>query len=361
MDLAGNLIEEVEGIGENYRIKFNRPLSDVVETIVKNATRIDVDAHLSTLIAELKAIQMQSQRKVREALEILRNRKAVSEYINDLRNPGHAVRAGEGRGGSSRRKRIDTVYLCLSPYLGKYLGHFYKYHERPYRACILCRGLSLYGLHKTYSLALSRQQKVCSFIVIPAFTGHVEGKHLFNLVSTVNSWRKSRFTQYLKSVLDKVDTRNFIYLAFINLSHSLLEVLAKSNASWYAISTKFEIGRGTQIKQRSAQEVRGFNVIQLDPLLSILSELSEEDYIKLCKTLEDIVDKLRYDETSSDAMLVISSLFKALVDRDIHSFYSFARCYEVLRRRVETELKRTLPHLSIEFTKNLVRILVSKG
>lgn len=350
MDLARNLVEEVEGTGENYRIRFNKPLSDVVETIAKNAMKIDVDAHLSALI-ELKAIQRQSQRKVRVALEILRNREAIGEYINDLRNPGHAIRAGEGRGKEKRKRdEKDTVYLCLSPYLGKYLGHFYKYSTRPYKACILCRGLSLYGLCKTYFMTLG----ICAFVVTPAFTGYVKGECLADLISDIDSWRISRLTRYLRGALDKVDTRNFIYLAFINLSRDLLKVLVESNASWYAISTKFEVKRG-------AHEIRGFNVIQLDPLLSILSELSEEDYIKLRETLEDIVDKLRYKETSSDAMLVINSLFKALVDRDIHSFYSFVRCYEVLRRKVETELKRILPHLSIEFSKNLIRILISRG
>jgi hypothetical protein len=285
-----------------------------------------------------------------EAERTLENVELLTKYLEELKEPGHAVR--EGRAGKG-----ESFKLPLMPTAGKYyrvdLTASKKYQTREYAVCSYCSALATLGLAlgslavrwraNIASTSAVRQRATHYIVSTIKFDGEVEGNLILNLTDYFLNLSDAgkKFLDASKACLDKMPERLFGYLLLGGLDDRIISAMAMSNASWNVISTRFEVVRVVQ--------VRGYHSIGLDQAIATLADLIKMDE-KLKSNFREKLNMLCVALLNVCSVEALERLFEFMSTRNIEKIYEFARTAytDLTRARVNfsaSELIETLAQL----------------
>jgi len=302
------------------------------------------------LLDEGKVIQLQSRGKLEGIISRLSNTDELRSRLNDLTSKGHILRLREGRSLKSKVKDMDTIWLALMPSAGKYRLKDFSAVATPYLACILCRGLASLGLYFT---GLMSARGGDSLEIVPVFNGEITGDVIMKYINVLGN-NYTNVANKIMRVLDILPTDILSKLTLVELSvlgggQDLIEELYKSNASWHLISVRFT---------RGASQLRGYDVICVDPLIKGLYLVMKNDVIKDIYLIVDtairrLIDK-RKARTSMKGQInvdvdAIDYMIKFLEYRNV----------ELLYRAVRTAYKDDVVKVKLSYSvvKELAKIL----
>lgn len=278
-----------------------------------------------------------SEKDLTEAERTLENVELLTKYLEELKEPGHAIR--EGRAGKGK-----SFKLPLMPTAGKYyrvdLTASKKYQTREYAVCSYCSALATLGL-ALGSLAV--HQRATYILSTIKFDGEVGRDLILNLTDYFLNLSDAgkKLLDASKACLDKMPERLFGYLLLGGLDDRIVSAMAMSNASWNVISTRFEVVRVVQ--------VRGYHSIGLDQAIATLADLIKMDE-KLKSNFRGKLNMLCVTLLNVCSVEALERLFEFMSTRNIEKIYEFARTAytDLTRARVNfsaSELIETLAQL----------------
>ncbi|MCS7385437.1 MAG: hypothetical protein NDF55_01670 [archaeon GB-1867-005] len=299
---SSNLSCELEGLGGLFCLSVNADI-DVIGEALANAAWKRIEETLDLLINRARVVMKSSKRGLEGALKSICDKSTCINYLERLLKPGHADREGRGSKGT-------TVWLPLSPYLGKYLTGEYKYLARRYAACPQCIAAAALGASSMMIPVTFRRR---TNMILLTFDGEI-------LCETMNVVRKfihgpemDQAKNELSRHIEDLPLSTFTNLIITLFSGDVVVALADSNASWRALSTTFEIVKVPQI--------RGYEEISIDPVIDALKRIYVEGEVGTFDALQIIVRRLaRLKDIAS-----LDALFRYLFTRRINDLYMFAR------------------------------------
>lgn len=254
---------------------------------------------------------------------------SVATYLSDLEEPGHAIRANEGREGKGY-----TTWLPLNPTLGKYLRTPFRFQSKPYSACPSCISFATLGFRKAVIPLRMRAIKAGKPInvtnsILLSFDGEVDGDLLRGILENVGS----KINELTRKIYVEISLLSAVMAAVSMMSGPIIEDIAHTNASWRALATTFEVARVVQI--------RGYSEVTIDPLFDALAKLSSAGKLN---QFGSIVEKCvrSGDETSLDA------LWRFVISRNPNHLYGFVRSASRLKLKVGASLCEELTKLIVD-------------
>lgn len=247
-------------------------------------------------------------------------------YLNELKEPGHTIRANEGRGGKGY-----TTWLPLNPTLGKYLRTPFKFQPEPYNACPSCISLAILGFRKAIvplrmrTMKGGRRVNITNSILI-SFNGEVDGLLLRRLEESIGP------------IIDELKGRIYGEISLLSslmtvigmMKGTLIEDVAHAEASWRALAVTFEVARVAQI--------RGYSEIIIDSLFDALAKLSSAGRLN---QLSWIIEKC----VRSGDEAPIDALWRFVISRGPHDLYDFIRLASRLEINIGASLCKELAKL----------------
>jgi len=340
---------DIEGLSRNV----------IVEAIINFARKYSSNI-VRRLVDESGVIQKQSRAKLESTIKVLTNSKLVNEYIADLESPLHLLRFGEGRiSGTSRRIRVETVWLAIMPTAGKFLIKDYKAVIKEYKICIVCKGLALIGLFiiglMGASSLKSRRRKTHtkakgggSIEIIPIIDGVLEAKLIGYYIDAISY----KYTDLYKKISNSIDTLPgylipkvvLIDLATAPQGPKLFDLMRESGSSWHMVSIKFDIG---------ARRLMGFEEINIDPLILGITSIKPSIIARLNEIIDLAIRRLRAKKLGVKGIKIdvdtIDLIVKYLEYRDLDSLY------KAIREIYKDEEARKL--LSLDLARELTSII----
>lgn len=367
---------EIVGKGLNYAIIVRGlDLMGMAEAIVDlvEEKRADLERELIAISkdeAETYAdgrVGLLSKKDVSEFIETLSDKNRLMKFLESLRSQSHASREGRTKAGRGVKFKLK---LPLMPAAGKYLVQDLtatsNYPARYYRVCEQCAALAAIGL---YCGALTAKWGKWALIATIGFEGGINGgalQYTLDLVgeealALANLSRSAKFAEIGRDLplslelglsLDNLPLRTLIQAIICLFTDAAIRGFAEANASWKALSVKFDAAK---VKSESLQ-VRGYEEIILDPVITALAELMQK------LTIDDFREKIkrllrasrRGGPESGDAVTALESLFTFFQTRRLSDLYSFVRSFETSMER-SSKTTRYKPSL----TKKLCRTLIT--
>ena len=278
------------------------------------------------LLDEGKVIQLQSRGKLEGIISRLSNVAELKNRLNDLTSRGHILRLKEGRSLKGKVKDMDTIWLALMPYAGKYRLKEFSAITTPYLACILCRGLASLGL---YFVGLMSARGGDSLEIVPVFNGEIKGDIIMKYINVLGN-NYTNIANRIMRVLDVLPTDILSRLTLIELSvlgggQDLIEDLYKSSASWHLMSVRFT---------RGASQLRGYDIICVDPLIKGLylvmrNDVMKDIYLIIDTAIRRLIDKRKVRVFMKGQINVdvdtIDYMIKFLEHRNVELLYRAVR------------------------------------
>ncbi len=315
---------KVENFGHQYKLLTSQTIEEIVDAIEYFAHR-EMETLYSQLAARDSPLGFFSENDIETFIQALKDREGISKFLRSLREPGHVLRWGEGRGG-----RGKTMRLPLIPLAGKYLHldvtEKRKYSPTPYKSCNYCNALAAFGLLKaTYPVRVGKNRVIIS---IP-FEGKVEGDYLSNFFEFhLTYWRE--FYEELSRryrVAEQLPVRTTIFLVVSTFSGELMLSMAESPARWHAIGINFS-GRP------SAPEIRGFYDVNISSFVKGLSDLYKAGFLGL-SSLGNLLHQLSIQGEAR----ALDALFTFISERKVDALYHFSRWSYLLIERLKGKEK----------------------
>ena len=333
--------------GNEYIINLNDlDVNIIVESIVYTLRKYEDDI-VGKLIDQTNVIQKQSRGKLISTLSILTKADLLRTYIIDLSKPLHMLRANEGRLAKPKTKlKLEMAWLALMPSAGKFYLRDYGAEIREYKICLICKGLSLLGL---YLMGLIGSMVGDSLEIIPIFDGEVKASTLKlyrRIVGEKFSDLYSKISKSIDVLPDSLTPRiTLLSLSTMPQGSSLLREMKEANASWHMVAVRLTKG---------ATQLRGFEELNIDPLINTLTSLLRDIVLKLSEIVDEAINRLRAKKAGAKNIRVdadtIDLLFKFLEYRESSLLYKAIR--EIYK---DDSLKRML---SLNLVINLAPLII---
>lgn len=367
---------EVFGTGLNYIITISGlDLDSLAEAIAENIERrAEIIERELVFVPKSEAktyadgrVGLFNEKDITSFIGTLKETAAIREFLESLQSPAHALEEGKTIAG---RKAKSKLKLPLMPTAGKYLSQDLTTvnrfaDNRYYRVCNYCAAFAALGL---CCGALTAKWDKWALIITLGFEGKADGgaiKQAINLVEAEanalaglsRGVKLSEIAQRpplsieLGLSLDALPLRTLVQAMLCLFTDSAIRGLSESDASWKALSVKFD---ASKVKSGNLQ-VRGYEEILLDPVISALAELLRKSLIEDLR--ERILKLLRASRSrgpeSGDAITALESLFTFFQTRRLADLYSFVRSFEVAMERLSKALKHK-PSVSKKVCRELV-------
>lgn len=317
-----------KSLGQVYELEIQvNTSSDIARAISNYMSR-----HKSEMMNRLsgKPLGFFSEKDVDVVAQALTDTNGMGAYIQDLTKPGHSKRKREGRKG-----RGNTMRLPLMPIAGKYLHEDLtqasRYPQAQYKACNYCCALASLGLSQASLPILGAVGREWHRIVtVLAFEGEVNGDY-FRLLNNyrVSDWE--RFYSRLGKAVAQLPLRVLVKYVVTHFSPTLVRGMRGALARWYVFSVDFA-GRP------KAPQIRGFQDLEITPLITGLSKLYKLPNISTLATVElqGLLDLL----VESGEAQALEALMDFIATRKLEYLYIFARgTYSAIERERTGVLK----------------------
>lgn len=377
--ILGKLIWlRVLGTGVNYVIKIRgidlEHLSEAIAGYIKEESARFEKELVFVSKNEAKTyldgrVGLFNKKDVSTFIMTLKDKAALRNFLEDLQSPAHALNEGKITSGRLAKSKLK---LPLMPTSGKYLAQDLtvtnKFSDnRYYRVCEYCAALAAVGL--CYG-ALTAKWEKWAIIITLGFEGEVSGDTIQYTLSLIDSEadtlarfeRGMKFSEIsdilplsleLSWSMDALPLRTLLQAMLCLFTDTAIRGLGESNASWKALSVKFDASRA----KSGNLQVRGYNEVILDPVINALAELMNNSIMPDFR--EKVKRLLRASRSkgpeSGDAVTALESLFGFFQTRRISDLYSFIRSYEISMRKLSKSLKYK-PSLSKKICHELISL-----
>jgi hypothetical protein len=375
---------EVYGTGLNYMITIKnvdlKHLAELMASGIKN--RLDRLRRELMYVSRSEAktyadgrVGLFNEKDVSSFIKALEDVDGLKRFLESLQFPTHALEEGKTTAGKIAKSKLK---LPLMPTAGKYLHEDLtitnKFSDNKYyRVCDYCAAFTAVGL---CCGALIAKWDKWALILTLGFEGSVGGgtiQYMVNLIENeamvlgrllrdsraLEGIQESLLSLELSRSLDVIPLRTLVQAILCLFTDSAIKGLSESNASWKALSVKFDASR---VKSGNLQ-IRGYEEIILDSVINALAYLLQESITENKIIIEDLREKIRKllrasrsrGPESGDAIIALESLFTFFQTRRLSDLYSFVRSFEVSMRRssskyavgLSSTLCRTLASLSV--------------
>jgi len=374
---------EVVGRGSSYTIIVRGlTLSEAAEAVARFVEEKKTELERELAVTSKKEVTtyadgrigLLSKKDVSEYIKALLSEDELEKFLDSLRSESHALGEGRVKVGKGLKSKLRfplvTMILPFMPAAGKYLTQdlttTHRYEDEPYKVCVYCAAFAALGLYRG---ALTSRWGKWALVVTVGFEGSADGRVLQytqDLISEEASllanlsrsakfaeiWERLPLSLELGMSLEALPARTLIQALVCLFADAAIRGLAEANASWRALSVKFD---ATRVKSKSLQ-IRGYDEIVLDPVISALADLLEKGIV------DDFRNKVRSllraarsrGPESGDAVTALESLFAYFQTRRLSDLYSFVRSFEAVMER-SSKTAKYKPSL----TKRLCQALVT--
>ena len=372
---------KVYGTGLNYVIRLrNMDLEHLAELMVDGIrSRLDRLGRELAYVSRSGAktyvdgrVGLFNQKDVSSFIKALKDVNGLKRFLKSLQSATHALEEGKTTAGRIAKSKLK---LPLMPTAGKYLHEDLtitnKFSDNKYyRVCDYCAAFASIGL---CCGALTAKWDKWVLILTLGFEGSVGGgtiRYMINLVENeamllgmismdskdLEGTQELPLSLELGRSLDVIPLRTLVQAILCLFTDSAIKGLSESNASWKALSVKFDARR---VKSGNLQ-IRGYEEVILDSTINALACLLQESTIENKSAIEDLRKKIRKllrasrsrGPESGNAITALESLFTFFQTRRLSDLYSFVRSFEV-------SMRRSPPEYAVGLSSTLCRSLVS--
>jgi len=323
----GNLKYHVTGSAQAFELNVEGvSTSDVASSIAHTIHNRKEDVN-KLLANQLRLVQKEASNKLLAFLGEMTDPSKVERSLQAYLVPGHA--RDEGREVRGKQH----VWLPLYPHIGKYFTGEYRYKPKEYGVCPFCIALATLGFYRAALPVLYPPPGITSNVLILSFEGRVAGEALNEMMFFVRSH------EFVQGVLANQSLRRaarilpltvFTWMLLAFFSAELLKTLYKTEASWIALSTTFDVVKGGVV------QVRGYEEVSIDRYLSSLVWLiqvdeerekrKEGERVRPLERLRDLTERLIREEDPA----ALEALYRFLVTRRPSDLYAASR--QVVKR-----------------------------